>query len=99
MLGGLEGIKRIVLFGPRDMARNVGIFSFTIRGRDVAEAARELESRHGVMTRAGLHCAPSAHRTIGTYPEGTIRASIGCFTTGEEVAGFLASLREICDGR
>ncbi len=96
VLRGLAGMNEIALFGPRDMALNVGIFSFTVKGRDAAATAGELERRYGIMTRIGLHCAPSAHRTIGTYPGGTIRVSIGYYTTEEEVEYFLRSLKEIC---
>ena len=81
------------------MALNVGVFSFRVRGWDAAAVARELEGRYGIMTRVGLQCSPSAHRTIGTHPEGTIRASIGCFTTVQEIEYFLVSLGEICGGR
>ncbi len=96
MLRGLEGMDGIVLFGPRDMALNIGIFSFTVKGRDAAVVAGDLERSYGIMTRIGLHCAPSAHRMISTYPKGTIRASIGHYTTEEEVDYFLRSLKEIC---
>lgn len=98
-LRGLEGLDGVVLFGPRDMDLNVGVFSFTVEDRDIAVVARTLEGRYGIMTRVGLQCAPAAHRTIGTYPAGTIRASIGCFTTAQETAYFVACLRELCGGR
>ncbi len=94
---GLETIKDVVVYGPRDMRFNVGIFSFTVKRRDPAEIASELEDRFGIMIRVGLHCAPSAHKIIGTFPEGTVRASIGYFTTKEEVEYFLKSLAEICN--
>ena len=99
MLRGLRDMDGLVLFGPQDMALNVGVFSFRVRGWDAAAVARELEGRYGIMTRVGLQCSPSAHRTIGTHPEGTIRASIGCFTTVQEIEYFLVSLGEICGGR
>ncbi|MGB2820506.1 MAG: aminotransferase class V-fold PLP-dependent enzyme, partial [Phycisphaerae bacterium] len=98
VLCGLEGTDGVVLFGPRDMAAGVGIFSFTVIGRDNAEVAGELDRRFGIMTRVGLQCAPAAHRAIGTYPHGTIRASIGCFTTDGEIRHFIDSLRELCRG-
>ena len=99
VLEGLAGIEKVRLFGPRDMASNAGVFSFTVRDQDAAVVAVRLENRYGILTRVGLQCAPSAHRAIGTYPEGTIRASIGCFTTTEETAYFLDSLKEICGER
>ena len=96
LLDGLAATDRVVLYGPRDVERNVGVFSFTVGGRDPAEVAAELERRYGIMTRVGLHCAPAAHRAIGTFPEGTIRASIGYATPREEAEHFLLSLDEVC---
>ena len=96
LLDGLTATDRVVLYGPRDMEQNIGVFSFTVDGRDAADVAAGLESRYGIMTRVGLHCAPAAHRAIGTFPEGTIRASIGYDTTGEEAEYFLRSLGEMC---
>ncbi|MFH1732706.1 MAG: aminotransferase class V-fold PLP-dependent enzyme [Planctomycetota bacterium] len=98
LLEGLAANGGLILYGPRDVERNVGVFSFTVGGRDPAEAAAELERRYGIMTRVGLHCAPSAHRAIGTFPAGTIRASIGYDTTREEAEYFLRSLAEMCRG-
>ena len=98
VLDGLMAMDDITVHGPRSMARNVGVFSFTIKGRDPAEVADQLENRFGIMTRVGLQCAPSAHKAIGTFPLGTIRASIGYYTTEEETAHFLRALDEICHG-
>lgn len=98
VLSGLAAIDGIILHGPRDMARNVGIFSFTVRDRDPADVAARLESEYGIMTRVGLQCAPSAHKALGTFPEGTVRASIGYHTTREEAGYFVRSLAELCHG-
>ncbi len=95
---GLRGVDCVRTYGPPDMERNVGNFSFAVEGRDIAETAHALESGYGIMTRVGLQCSPSAHRTIGTFPGGTIRASIGHFTTEEDVAHFLGSLEDLCSG-
>ncbi|MBQ7534046.1 MAG: aminotransferase class V-fold PLP-dependent enzyme [Stomatobaculum sp.] len=65
---------------------------------DPAEAAFQLEDRFGIMTRVGLHCAPSAHQTLGTFPAGTIRFSFGWASTAEETEEALSALGEICRG-
>ena len=52
---------------------------------DMAQAAFELDSTYGIMTRVGLHCAPNAHKTLGTYPEGTLRFSFGPENTKQEL--------------
>ncbi len=70
--------------------------SIQIREGELAEAARLLDSRWGIQARVGLHCAPLAHRTLGTYPEGTLRFSFGEGNTAEEVATCLEALEEIC---
>ena len=98
MLEGLDRIERVRLFGPSDAALNVGIVSLVVAGQDAAEVAHRLERQFGILTRVGLHCAPSAHKTMGTYPHGTIRTGIGCFTTDRQVAHLLNCLAEICDG-
>jgi cysteine desulfurase family protein len=95
---GLAGIGKVTTYGPLDMDRNVGNFSFTVEGRDIAETAHALETEYGIMTRVGLQCAPAAHRTMGTFPQGTIRASIGYFTGEEDAARLIEALEEICGG-
>ena len=67
-----------------------------IREGELAEAARLLDSRWGIQTRVGLHCAPLAHRTLGTYPQGTLRFSFGEGNTAEETNLCLEALEEIC---
>ena len=61
------------------------VLSITIDGLDNGTAALEFEERWGIMTRIGLHCAPLAHRTLGTFPEGTIRFAVSPFTTEEDI--------------
>lgn len=98
MLDGLRAIGGVTVYGSTRMEDNAGVFSFNISARDPAEIAAELENHYGIMTRVGLHCAPSAHRTIGTFPQGAIRASIGFYTAEAEIAYFLRSLEEIRRG-
>ena len=61
----------------------------------MAEAAYALDSQYGIMTRVGLHCAPAAHKTLGTYPAGTIRFSFGPENTREELDIALEALRAV----
>ena len=77
-----DGLK---IFGTLDAARQVGVVSVDFPGLDNAEAAFQLERDYGVLTRCGLHCAPLAHRTLGTFPAGTGRFSVGPFTRFEDV--------------
>lgn len=73
----------------------VGVVSVQTPGRDPAAVAHELSTRYGIQTRVGLHCAPSAHKTLGTYPEGTIRFSVGWATTDEQIDEALEALETI----
>lgn len=61
----------------------------------MAEVACRLDEDYGIMTRVGLHCAPSAHKTLGTYPAGTIRFSFGWHNTEEEIDRALDTLEHI----
>ena len=95
LLEGMEKIPGVAVFGPRDPARCASAVSFLVDGMDPAETGRRLEKRFGILVRAGLHCSPNAHRTLGTFPEGTVRVSPGPFTTRKEIALFLSALRGI----
>ena len=81
--------------GTRDPARCTGVISVDFPGRDNAEAAELLEERYGILTRCGLHCAPSAHKTLGTFPGGTVRFSLGFANTEDDVLAAAAAIREI----
>jgi cysteine desulfurase family protein len=92
---GLGEIPGVVIFGPASPEAHCGPVSFTVTGHDPAQIAFQLDRDHEISVRAGLHCAPLAHRTIGTYPAGTVRVSPGYFNTAGEIESFLAALRAI----
>ena len=98
----LKGIQKldpeenfIRLAGKKTTDGRCAVVSLQTVGIDMAQAAWELDSRYGIMTRVGLHCAPAAHKTLGTYPEGTIRFSFGPENTVEEADAALGALAEI----
>lgn len=74
--------------------QSTGVVSVVSSGKDLSEIAYALDER-GVMTRVGLHCAPLAHKTLGTFPIGTLRFSFGPDNTAAQVDCALAALREI----
>ncbi len=82
---GLAEIPGITLYGPADPAGRVGVVSFNLAGLLPSEIALYLDEEHEIACRPGLHCAPAAHRTLGTFPTGTVRFSLGAFTRVEEV--------------
>ena len=98
LLDGLRGIPQIRLAGPEGKDHRAGVVSIDFLREDNAEAAFRLEQEFGILTRCGLHCAPSAHKTLGTFPQGTVRFSVGWFTTPEEVSAAVDAVRKISAG-
>ena len=84
-LDGLQKIPGARGIGPGDPEKQVGIVSVVCPGRDPSEIAFRLAQDHGVYIRAGLHCAPQAHKALGTFPAGTVRFSFGRATDEEEI--------------
>lgn len=96
MIERLESIADLTWYGPRDPAQRVGVFSVRLQGWEPGDLSNVLEGEFGVLTRSGLHCAPLAHRAIGTFESGgTTRLSLGAFLTTEDVDYACAALREI----
>lgn len=95
-LTGLHGLdnggRRLRIVGKDDTGGRTGVVSIQLLDQDIAGAAWELDETYGIMTRVGLHCAPSAHQTLGTYPTGTIRFSFGWWNNEEEVDQALHAL-------
>jgi selenocysteine lyase/cysteine desulfurase len=94
---GLDGVAGVTLHGPADPAGSVGIVSVSIAGMSCATAARLLDDEWGVMTRAGLHCSPAAHRSLGTAPDGTLRLSWGKDTSEQDIDTAVEALRTLAD--
>ena len=94
-LEGLQSIDGINIVGKQNIQDRTAVISITIDGMDPANIAYELESTYHIMTRVGLHCAPRAHQTLGTYPEGTVRFSFGYANTHKDVESALSALNTI----
>ncbi len=99
LLEGMGRIAGVTVFGPRDPSLRVSVVPFLVEGMDPVEAGHRMEKRFGILVRSGLHCSPNSHRTLGTFPEGTVRVSPGPFTTRKEIALFLSALRKISSSR
>ena len=84
-LEGLLNIESIKLIGKKTTIGRTGILSIDFIHNDNGLVSHELSKTYGIMTRSGLHCAPSAHKTLGTFPNGTVRFSVSHFTTIEEI--------------
>jgi cysteine desulfurase family protein len=95
LLAGLQEIKGVTIHGLVDPAQRVAVVSVTLQGWEPIDVAAALDSAFGIAVRAGLHCAPLAHRTLGTFPSGTVRLAPGFSTTEEEIDQTLIALREL----
>jgi len=95
LLDGLRQIPGVTVHGPPASARRGSAVSLTMADRSVADLAFLLDRNYGIMARAGLHCAPAAHRTISTFPQGTLRLSPGFFNTEAEIQATLTALDKI----
>lgn len=96
-LEGLEKIEGAVLCGTKDLNRRVGVISVDFENQDNAEAAFRLETEFGILTRCGLHCAPSAHKALDTFPRGTVRFSLGFAGTEADVDAALAAIAAVSE--
>jgi len=95
LLEGLRGIPGVITHTPDSEEMRGGVISFTMTGHDPAEIGFHLDNEYDIAIRVGLHCSPAAHRTIGTFPAGTIRVSPGYFNTSEDIEIFLKALSTI----
>ena len=96
-MDGVAQIPGAVICGPQGLENRVGVISLDFPGQDNAEVAYRLEMDHGILTRCGLHCAPSAHKSLDTFPRGTVRFSLGFASTEEDVDTALAAIRAVCE--
>ena len=88
-----QGLLRIV--GKKNCNERLGVVSIATEKMDIAELAFVLADKYAIATRVGLHCAPHAHKTLGTYPTGTLRFSFGWHNTAAEVSVALHALKEV----
>ena len=95
LITGLQAVPEITVYGGLDATRQTATVSFNVTGLEPSEVGLRLDEEYGVMCRVGLHCAPAAHRTIGTFPTGTVRFGLSYFNTLEEVEMALNAVREI----
>ena len=95
LLDGLRAISSVTVYGGLDPNCQMATTSFNIRGVQPSEVGLRLDEEHDIMCRVGLHCAPTAHKTIGTFPTGTVRFGLGPFSTPEEVRAVLGAVERL----
>lgn len=91
----LENIPNIKICATKDIDKKMAVCSIVFEGLDQGQVSYSLDKEFGIMTRCGLHCAPSAHKTIGTFPEGTVRFSFGHTQTKEDIEYAVDSIKKI----
>ena len=95
LIDGLMKIDGVTIYGPRDAKKQAAVVSINIGQGDTSEISFLLDQQYDIACRSGLHCAPLAHKTIGTFEQGTVRLSMGYFNTIEEVDKVLSSIEKI----
>ena len=95
LLDGLSQLPGIIVYGPKDHRFCTGTLAFNIQELDCSEVAHILDTAYSIAVRSGLHCAPAAHRTIGTFPHGAVRVSVGPYNTEEEIHTLLEAVSKI----
>ncbi|MDR1089141.1 MAG: aminotransferase class V-fold PLP-dependent enzyme [Coriobacteriales bacterium] len=94
LLHGVQQIDGLRIHGTQDPGRSVSVLAVDAPGLAIGKIAWRLDNHYHIITRCGLHCAPWANRTLGSFPEGTIRLSPGYFTRKRDIDTVLAALEE-----
>ncbi|QIZ75572.1 aminotransferase class V-fold PLP-dependent enzyme [Ferrimonas lipolytica] len=95
LIAGLKQIPGVSVLGPAADQPRVGVVSLLIDGKDNGEIDEQLAYDHQIYCRTGLHCAPASHQTMGTFPNGTVRLSVGAFTRADEVQCAIEAIAKI----
>jgi selenocysteine lyase/cysteine desulfurase len=95
LIDGLREIDAVTVYGGLDADLQTATVSFNVSGMAPSEVGLRLDEEYGIMCRVGLHCAPAAHKTIGTFPGGTVRFGLSAFNTLQEVEEALGSVRQL----
>jgi cysteine desulfurase family protein len=95
LVDGMRKIPGLTVYGTLDAELQTATVSFNIAGMVPSEVGLRLDEAYGIMCRVGLHCAPTAHKTLGTFPDGTVRFGLSGFNTLKEVEAALAAVRAL----
>lgn len=97
MLKELKTIDEIIIYGLKDSKKQASVISINIGNADSSEVSFLLDKAFNIAVRSGLHCAPLAHKTLGSFEQGTVRFSIGYFNTKEDIDRAIEAIRKICE--
>jgi cysteine desulfurase family protein len=96
-LQGVSHLPGVTIYGPQTVEQKIGVVSFNVEGASSSDVGLILDHTFNIMCRIGLHCAPAAHSTIGTYPSGTVRFAWSYFTTSDEIDAGVDALKTIVE--
>jgi cysteine desulfurase family protein len=95
LIDGLAEIPGVTIYGGLDAQRQTATVAFNVAGLEPSEVGLRLDDEYDIMCRVGLHCAPAAHKTLGTFPTGSVRFGLSAFNTAEDVDSALRAVGEI----
>jgi len=99
LIDGLQAIEGVTVYGTRRAQEQTAVVSFNIERLAPSDVGLRLDREHGILCRVGLHCAPAAHRTIGTFPAGAVRFAPGIFTTEGEIRRAVTAVEDLAIGK
>ena len=99
LISGLKKIPGVKVYGEHNASKQIATISFNITGMEPSEVGLRLDNEFNIMCRVGLHCSPASHQTIGTFPKGTVRFSLGLFNTLEEVDIAISAVEKLSGER
>lgn len=95
LIRGLQNIPGVTVYGGGDAELQTATVSFNINHLAPSAVGMRLDAEYGILCRVGLHCAPAAHRTLGTFPDGTLRFGLGVFNNTKEVEQVLQAVTQL----
>ena len=95
LIDGLRSLPSVIVYGTLHADLQIATVSFNVVGMEPSEVGLCLDDEYGILCRVGLHCAPAAHKAIGTFPDGTVRFGLNGFNTMDEVETALAAVEEL----
>jgi len=98
LIDGLQAIPNVRVYGSLDATRQAATVAFNVAGVEPSEVGLRLDDEYGILCRVGLHCSPAAHRTLSTFPAGTVRFGLAAMNTGDEVGAAVEAVRHIAQG-
>ena len=97
LIEGLRAVDGVTVYGGQDAERQTATVSFNVAGMAPSDVGLRLDEDYGIMCRVGLHCSPAAHKTLGTFPQGTVRFGLSAFNTLAEIEQGVRAVRQLAE--